>query len=95
VLRLPKPRPRTEAEIDFLMIGDGAERWLTEAAAYGVGRIRRKMNQAVELARVLGADRVDAALAVAAVAGRFDDEDLVSILDHLARASASARTWWP
>jgi transposase len=95
VLRLPKPRPRTEAEIDFLMIGDGAERWLTEAAANGVARIRRKMNQAVELARVLGADRVDAALAVAAVAGRFDDEDLVSILDHLARASASARTWWP
>lgn len=84
VLRIPKPRPRTEAEIDFLMLGDGAQHWLTEAAATGVARIRRKMNQAVELARVLGAERVDRALTVAAKAGRFDDGDLVSILDHLA-----------
>ena len=87
VLRMPKPRPRTEAEIDFLMLGEGASRWLTEAAATGVARIRRKMNQAVELAHVLGAERVDTALAVAAQAGRFDDGDLVSILDHLTDAN--------
>ncbi|WP_307829996.1 IS21 family transposase [Antrihabitans stalagmiti] len=87
VLRTPKPKPRNEAEIDFLMLGDGAMQWLTEAAATGVVRIRRKMGQAVELARVLGLglglERVDHALAVAATAGRFDDGDLVSILDHL------------
>ena len=69
------------------MLGEGASRWLTEAAATGVARIRRKMNQAVELAHVLGAERVDTALAVAAQAGRFDDGDLVSILDHLTDAN--------
>jgi transposase len=90
LLRTPKPKPRTEAEIDFLMLGSGANEWLTEAAATGAGRIRRKMAQAVELARVLGSDRVDRALAVAAGAGRFGDEDLVSILDHLARSSEGA-----
>jgi hypothetical protein len=77
LLRTPKPKPRTEAEIDFLMLGGGANAWLTEAAATGAGRIRRKMAQAVELARVLGSDRVDRALSVAASAGRFGDEDLV------------------
>ena len=87
MLRTPKPKPRTEAEIDFLMLGDGANAWLTEAAATGVARIRRKMGQAVELARVLGPDRVDRALTVAAAAGRFDDGDLVSILDHLDRGT--------
>lgn len=34
-LRQPRPRPRTEAEVAFVAIGDGAERWLTEAAAGG------------------------------------------------------------
>jgi hypothetical protein len=85
-IRTPKPKPRTEAEIDFLMLGGGANAWLIEAAATGAARIRRKMAQAVELARVLGSDRVDRALAVAAGAGRFGDEDLVSILDYLARS---------
>ena len=87
VLRLPKLRPRTAAEIDFLALGEGAHRWLTEAAAGGVVRIRHKMARAVEFAHVLGAGRVDQALAVAAVAGRFGDGDLASILDHLAAAA--------
>lgn len=87
VLRLPKPRPRTAAEIDFLALGEGAHRWLTEAAAGGVVRIRHKMARAVEFAHVLDAGRVDQALAVAAAAGRFGDGDLASILDHLAAAA--------
>ena len=33
--RQPRPRPRTEAEAAFLAIGDGAQRWLAEAAASG------------------------------------------------------------
>jgi transposase len=82
--RQPKPRPRTEAEAAFLEIGDGARRWLAEAAASGAARIRSKMARAVELAAVVGAGKVDAALGLAAIAGRFADGDLASIIDHLA-----------
>ena len=82
--RQPRPRPRTEAEAAFLAIGDGARRWLAEAAASGAARIRTKMARAVELAAVVGTDRVDAALGLAAIAGRFADGDLASIIDHLA-----------
>jgi transposase len=79
----PRPRPRTEAETAFLAIGDGARRWLTEAAATGAQRIRAKMARAVELATVVGADRVDTALGLAAIAGRFGEDDLASVIDHL------------
>jgi transposase len=82
--RQPRPRPRTEAEAAFLALGDGARRWLAEAAACGAARIRSKMARAVELAAVVGAGRVDAALGLAAIAGRFADGDLASIIDHLA-----------
>jgi hypothetical protein len=83
--RTPNPRPRTEAEIAFCAIGEGARRWLVEAAATGAQRIRTKMAAAVELAALVGTECVEEALGLAAVAGRFDDEDLASILDHLAR----------
>jgi transposase len=86
--RQPKLRPRTEAEAAFLAIGDGARRWLAEAAASGTARIRSKMGRAVELAAVVGPDRVDAALGLAAIAGRFADSDLASIVDHLAAERA-------
>jgi hypothetical protein len=43
------------------------------------------MAAAVELAALVGVEQVEEALGLAAVAGRFDDEDLASILDHLAR----------
>jgi transposase len=82
--RQPRPRPRTEAEAAFLALGDGARRWLTEAAASGAARIRSKMARAVELAAVVGAGQVDTALGLAAIAGRFADGDLASIIDHLA-----------
>ena len=51
-----------------------------------VTRVRAKMNHAVELAAVLGPRRVDEALGLAAIAGRFADADLASICDHLAGA---------
>jgi hypothetical protein len=82
--RPPRPRPRTKAEADFLAIGDGAHAWLVEAAATGTVRVRAKMARAVEFAAILGIDRVDQALGLAAAAGRFDEADLGSILDHLA-----------
>jgi transposase len=80
----PRPRPRTPAEIAFLQIGPGAERWLTGAAATGAARIRAKMGHALELAALLGADVIDTALDMAAEAGRFSDGDLASIADHVA-----------
>ncbi|MBF6208293.1 transposase [Streptomyces gardneri] len=85
--RVRKLRPRTVEEVAFLELGEGARRWLTEASASGVSRIRAKMNRALELAALTGSEAVDEALGVAAAAGRFDDGDLVSILDHLAKFS--------
>lgn len=87
--RPPKVRARTPGEVAFLGLGEGAHRWLVEAAATGVTRIRAKMGRAVELAAVLGSDRVDEALGLAAIAGRFAEDDLVSILDHLDAAGTA------
>ena len=84
--RHPRPRPRTAAEEAFLNLGEGAARWLTEAAAAGAQRVRSKMARAVELAAVTGAAAVDEALGLAAIAGRFGDDDLAAILDHLSRS---------
>ena len=81
--RPPRPRARTKAEDDFLAIGDGAHQWLIEAAATGATRVRAKMARAVEFAAILDAAIVDQALGLAAAAGRFDEQDLGSILDHL------------
>jgi transposase len=82
--RHPRPRPRTAAEEAFLGLGEGAARWLTEAAAAGAARVRSKMARAVELAAAVGATEVDQALGLAAITGRFSDDDMAAILDHLA-----------
>jgi transposase len=84
--RQPRPRPRTAAEVAFLELGEGAARWLTEAGAAGAQRIRAKMARAVELAAVVGGATVDQALGLAAITGRFADDDLPAIVDHLAAA---------
>lgn len=84
----PKPKPRTAEEVAFLDLGEGAHRWLVEAGAAGITRVRSKMARAVELAVALGSESVDEALGMAAIAGRFADDDLPSILDHLASAAA-------
>lgn len=78
-------RPTDEAERAFLVLGDGAERWLREACAVGVARIRSKMADAVELAALFGSAPVDRALGMAALAGRFGEADLASIVSHLDR----------
>ena len=75
--------PNDDAERAFLVLGDGAERWLREACATGVARIRSKMAAAVELAALVGAEPVDRALGMAALAGRFAESDLASIVNHL------------
>ncbi len=81
------PRARSDAEAAFLSIGDGAALWLTEAAATGATRVRAKMAQAVELARLHPTEVVDRALGQAATAGRFADGDLAAILTHQAQAT--------
>ncbi|WP_405676448.1 hypothetical protein OG292_17475 [Streptomyces sp. NBC_01511] len=80
----PRLRPRPEAEIAFVGIGPGAGRRRKEAGPAGATRIRAKMARAVELATGLGNDRVDQAPGLAATAGRFADDDLVSVLGHIA-----------
>lgn len=77
-----KPRAQGAEEQAFLQIGPGAERWLTAAAAAGTARLRRKVAEAVDLAKLHGAGEVDEALATAAHAGRFDEGDLAAIIAH-------------
>ena len=48
-----------------------ARRWLAEAAEADAVQIRSKMARAIELAAVVGADRVDMALGLAAIGDRF------------------------
>jgi transposase len=77
-----RPRARSVDEQAFLAIGPAAERWLIAAAAAGTGRLRRKLAEAVALAKLHGPEAVDEALAVAADAGRFGDGDLAAIIAH-------------
>jgi hypothetical protein len=77
-----KPLARNAAEAQFLALGEGARLWLTEAAAAGTTKMRVKMAEAVQLAKLFDAARVDWALGHAAVHGRFAEADLASILDH-------------
>jgi hypothetical protein len=85
-----KPRARNAQERDFLAIGDGAERWLKHAAAEGTQRIRRKMAEAIDLAKLHGTGPVNDALARCASYGRFADGDLASILAHQQTATVIA-----
>jgi hypothetical protein len=86
------PKARTQAEAQFLGIGDGAGLWLAEAAAAGTSRVRAKMAAAVQLAALHGAAAADRALGQAAAAGRFADGDLAAILAHQAAAAQGEPT---
>jgi len=81
------PKAKTQAEADFLAIGDGAALWLVEAGAAGTARARVKMANAVSLAALHGAEVVDRALTEAAMLGRFAEGDLASIVAHQAGGS--------
>jgi hypothetical protein len=76
------PRAARADEEAFLQIGAGAEAWLIAAAAAGASRVRRKLAEAVDLAKLHGCAEVDEALRAAADAGRFADGDLGAILAH-------------
>jgi hypothetical protein len=88
--RTPIPKASTPAEKAFLALGSGAHAWLVEAAANGTQRVRAKMADAVELAALVGAAEVDAALGVAAAAGRFAEADLLAIVEHRAAGVSAA-----
>jgi len=77
-----KPRARTADEQAFLAVGPGAEKWLIAAAAAGTTKLRRKVAEAVALAKLHGDETVDEALRVAADVGRFAEGDLAAILTH-------------
>jgi hypothetical protein len=85
-----RPRARSSEEREFLAIGNGAERWLKRAAAEGTQRIRRKMAEVVDLAKLHGSEPVNEALARCASYGRFADGDLSSILAHQQTATVIA-----
>ena len=80
------PRARSAEERAFLQLGPGAERWLITAAAAGAQRVRRKMAEAVDLAKLHGSCEVEHALRACAEAGRFGDGDLAAILAHRQQA---------
>jgi len=77
-----KPRAQTTDEQAFLQIGAGAQAWLIAAAAAGASRVRRKLAEAVDLAKLHDPGEVDEALRAAADAGRFGDGDLAAILAY-------------
>jgi transposase len=77
-----RPKASTLEEQAFLAIGPGAAEWLTKAAAAGAVRLRRKVAEAVALAKLHGSGDVDEALAAAAAASRFGEGDLAAILAH-------------
>lgn len=85
-------RPSTSLETAFLAIGAGAEAWLFTAAEIGVTRIQAKMRHAVDLSDYHDRNSVDAALGAAAQVGRFEQDDLTSILTHQAIAKPGRHT---
>jgi hypothetical protein len=80
------PRATKASEAAFLALGDGATPYLVEAAASGTRRLERKMAEAVTLSALHGTAVVDRALGVAAMAGRFAEGDLESIIVHASGA---------
>lgn len=86
----PQPKGRNSEEKAFLALGPGAHSWLVEAAAVGAQRVRSKMTAARELAALVGVEPVDAALGVAAAAGRFAEGDLLAIVHHRANGVSIA-----
>jgi len=81
-----QPRPTSRSEHEFLGLGEGAKLYLVEAAAVGARRIEARMAEAVTLSALHGVDVVDRALGTAAMAGRFAQGDLGSIIVHGAQA---------
>jgi len=76
------PRAGSAQEAAFLALGSGAQAWLIAAAAAGAPRVRRKMTEAIDLAKLHDPGDVQRALAVCADAQRFGEGDLTAVLAH-------------
>ena len=87
-----RPPATNPDEERFLALGEGAARYLVEAAATGARRIEARMSQAVALASLHSPSAVDDALGLAAFAGRFGEGDIESILVHAKGAVTGAAT---
>jgi hypothetical protein len=74
------PRPTSALERDFLALGEGARRYLVEAASSGAHQIHERMREAIAFGRVVDRGVLDEALGLAALAGRFEAGDLSSIV---------------
>ncbi|MGH8997078.1 MAG: IS21 family transposase [Acidimicrobiales bacterium] len=85
-----QPKAKKPSEAAFLALGEGAGLYLSEAAACGARKIETRMAEAVTLASLHGRSAVDAALGIAAMAGRFGVGDLGSILVHSAGGASGA-----
>jgi len=85
-----QPKAGSSEEVAFLELGPGAEQWLIKAAAAGAPRVRRKIAEAVDLAKLHGEGEVEHALSVCADAGRFGEGDLAAILAHEAAGTVIA-----
>jgi transposase len=75
-----EPRATTPLESAFLALGDGARRYVAEAAVGGERHITEAMTEALVLTSSSTPGAVDEALGIAALAGRFAPGDLTSIL---------------
>ena len=75
------PKAATASEANFLAIGEGAKRYLAEMAAAGERHLDDRMAEAIALSDTTDRGRLDEALGLAALAGRFAPGDLVSILN--------------
>jgi len=84
-----RPKATKPDEERFLALGEGAARYLVEAAAIGTRRIEARMADAVALSALHGPAALDRALGLAAFAGRFEEGDLESILVHATSSGAS------
>ena len=75
---------RSVEERAFLALGEGAERWLIKPPPpQGAQRVRRKMAEAVDLAKLHGTEQVERRARERAPGyGRFADGDLAAILAH-------------
>jgi transposase len=74
------PAPRTTTEAKLCALGEGARRYLAEMAATGARHLDERMAEAIDMAAAVERGILDDALGLAALAGRFDDGDLASIL---------------
>ena len=90
--RAPQRAPRatspatSRSEEQFLALGEGAKRYLVEGAATRSPAPRSSHGRGRPLAALHGAGPVDEALGLAAMAGRFCEGDLESIIVHAAGA---------